>query len=86
MRPLMRKRLHYDWHWDFNTGNGDVGNQGKTALQPRAKHPYKIDATVPAERTDRSINDRRRTASARNRLEMVRSTKQGIVPPDVDLL
>jgi predicted dehydrogenase len=26
--PLMRKRLHYDWHWDFNTGNGDLGNQG----------------------------------------------------------
>jgi predicted dehydrogenase len=24
----MRPRLHYDWHWDFNTGNGDVGNQG----------------------------------------------------------
>ena len=19
---------HYDWHWDFNTGNGDIGNQG----------------------------------------------------------
>ena len=19
---------HYDWHWDFNTGNGDLGNQG----------------------------------------------------------
>jgi predicted dehydrogenase len=28
MRPLHRKRLHYDWHWDFNTGNGDLGNQG----------------------------------------------------------
>lgn len=26
--PVMRPRLHYDWHWDFNTGNGDVGNQG----------------------------------------------------------
>lgn len=26
--PLMRKQLHYDWHWDFNTGNGDLGNQG----------------------------------------------------------
>lgn len=26
--PLYRPRLHYDWHWDFNTGNGDVGNQG----------------------------------------------------------
>ncbi len=28
MRPLMRTNLHYDWHWDFNTGNGDIGNQG----------------------------------------------------------
>jgi predicted dehydrogenase len=28
MVPLYRPRLHYDWHWDFNTGNGDLGNQG----------------------------------------------------------
>jgi len=28
LMPLMRKRLHYDWHWDSDTGNGDVGNQG----------------------------------------------------------
>jgi len=28
MRPLMRANLHYDWHWDFETGNGDIGNQG----------------------------------------------------------
>jgi len=26
--PLMRKRLHYDWHWVWNTGCGDLGNQG----------------------------------------------------------
>lgn len=26
--PLMREKLHYDWHWDFATGNGDLGNQG----------------------------------------------------------
>jgi predicted dehydrogenase len=25
---LYRKQLHYDWHWDSNTGNGDMGNQG----------------------------------------------------------
>ncbi|MBL9203122.1 MAG: Gfo/Idh/MocA family oxidoreductase [Opitutaceae bacterium] len=25
---LRRARLHYDWHWDYLTGNGDVGNQG----------------------------------------------------------
>lgn len=28
MVPLRRRSLHYDWHWDFNTGNGDLGNQG----------------------------------------------------------
>lgn len=27
-QPLMRQRLHYDWHWQWGTGNGDLGNQG----------------------------------------------------------
>ena len=27
-RELFRPKLAYDWHWDFNTGNGDMGNQG----------------------------------------------------------
>ncbi len=26
--PLRRKNLHYDWHWVWNYGNGDLGNQG----------------------------------------------------------
>jgi predicted dehydrogenase len=26
--PLTRAKLHYDWHWVWNTGNGDLGNQG----------------------------------------------------------
>jgi predicted dehydrogenase len=26
--PLRRPKLHYDWHWVWNTGNGDLGNQG----------------------------------------------------------
>jgi predicted dehydrogenase len=26
--PLHRQKLHYDWHWVWNTGNGDLGNQG----------------------------------------------------------
>lgn len=25
---LRRKRLHYDWHWIWDYGNGDLGNQG----------------------------------------------------------
>ncbi len=26
--PLMRTKLHYDWHWVWPTGCGDLGNQG----------------------------------------------------------
>ena len=26
VRPLMRKNLHYDWHWQWDMGNGDMGN------------------------------------------------------------
>jgi hypothetical protein len=26
LEPLMRKRLHYDWHWDWSTGTGELGN------------------------------------------------------------
>ena len=28
MAPLMRKKLHYDWHWQWPYGNGDLGNNG----------------------------------------------------------
>lgn len=27
-KPLMRQKLHYDWHWIWDYGNGDLGNQG----------------------------------------------------------
>jgi predicted dehydrogenase len=26
--PVMRAKLHYDWHWTYTYGNGDIGNQG----------------------------------------------------------
>ncbi|MHC4540475.1 MAG: Gfo/Idh/MocA family protein [Planctomycetota bacterium] len=28
LMPLMRKNLHYDWHWQWPYGNGDLGNNG----------------------------------------------------------
>ncbi len=28
MRPFNANKLHYNWHWIWNTGNGDLGNQG----------------------------------------------------------
>jgi len=26
--PFTRNRFHYNWHWFWDTGNGDIGNQG----------------------------------------------------------
>ncbi len=26
LAPLTRPKLHYDWHWDWQTGNGELGN------------------------------------------------------------
>jgi len=28
MLPLTRQKFHYDWHWQREWGNGDMGNQG----------------------------------------------------------
>lgn len=45
--PLYRPSLHYDWHWDFNTGNGDMGNQGPHELDLLAL--FAGDPDMPSE-------------------------------------
>jgi len=32
VEPLTRERLHYDWHWVWPTGTGDLGNSGVHAF------------------------------------------------------
>jgi predicted dehydrogenase len=32
MRPYNEKRSHYNWHWYWDTGNGDTGNTGPHTL------------------------------------------------------
>ena len=32
VRPLERNRMHYDWHWNWETGNGELGNNGVHVL------------------------------------------------------
>jgi len=34
LEPLTRPKLHYDWHWVWSTGDGDVGNS--------AVHPFDV--------------------------------------------
>ena len=28
IKPILRKNFHYDWHWFWDYGSGDLGNQG----------------------------------------------------------
>ena len=28
LKPFTKNRFHYNWHWIWDTGNGDFGNQG----------------------------------------------------------
>src|SRR2546422_2809291 len=28
LKPFTHNRFHYNWHWIWDTGNGDLGNQG----------------------------------------------------------
>ena len=32
LKPLRRNELHYDWHWMWNTGTGDLGNSSVHAF------------------------------------------------------
>ena len=32
IQPVNRRLLHYDWHWIWDYGNGDIGNQGPHQL------------------------------------------------------
>jgi len=48
--PLMRKKLHYDWHWQWDYGNGDTGNQGPHQFDiarwglGKQDHPIKVSS------------------------------------------
>ncbi len=44
LEPLSRKALHYDWHWNWATGNGDMGNLGAHQIDDCA-HALGIEAT-----------------------------------------
>jgi predicted dehydrogenase len=47
-RPYSEKRGHYNWHWYWDTGNGDTGNTGPHQLDiarwglAKAEHPVSV--------------------------------------------
>ena len=46
--PLMRDRLHYDWHWDWNTGSGEMGNWGVHVLDDVRNVVYQDSVSTPS--------------------------------------
>jgi hypothetical protein len=44
LEPLTRKNLHYDWHWNWDTGNGDMGNLGAHQIDDCA-HVLNVETT-----------------------------------------
>ncbi len=48
MAPVMRSQFHYDWHWQWPYGNGDIGNQGPHQLDvarwalAQMEHPVRM--------------------------------------------
>jgi predicted dehydrogenase len=48
MQPFHRNLVHYNWHWFWDTGNGDIGNQGVHEMDvarwaiPNATLPTKV--------------------------------------------
>ncbi len=47
MQPLFRNSLHYDWHWDWNTGNGEMGNWGVHVLDDVRNVAYQDSVSTP---------------------------------------
>lgn len=50
-QPYNEKKTHYNWHWFWNTGNGDTGNQGPHQFDiarwglNKNEHPVSIYST-----------------------------------------
>jgi predicted dehydrogenase len=47
LEPLRRAKLHYDWHWVWPTGNGDLGNTGPHHMD-QARWALGVEELSPA--------------------------------------
>jgi predicted dehydrogenase len=45
--PIYRDKLHYDWHWDWNTGNGELGNWGIHVIDDAVNVVYRDQVPFP---------------------------------------
>ena len=45
--PIYRNKLHYDWHWDWNTGSGEMGNWGVHVLDDVRNNVFQDSVALP---------------------------------------
>jgi predicted dehydrogenase len=46
--PILRDSLHYDWHWAWNTGSGEMGNWGIHVLDDLRNNVFLDRVTAPS--------------------------------------
>jgi predicted dehydrogenase len=46
-KPVFRNKLQYDWHWDWNTGSGEMGNWGVHVLDDVRNNVFLDKVTLP---------------------------------------
>lgn len=47
-KPIFRDNLQYDWHWDFNTGSGEMGNWGVHVLDDARNNIFQDKVELPS--------------------------------------
>jgi hypothetical protein len=45
--PIYRDKLQYDWHWDWNTGSGEMGNWGVHVLDDVRNNVFQDSVALP---------------------------------------
>lgn len=45
--PIHREKFHYDWHWVWNTGNGELGNWGPHVLDDLRNVVFRDKVKLP---------------------------------------
>jgi len=45
--PIYRDKLQYDWHWDWNTGSGEMGNWGVHVLDDLRNNVFLDEVALP---------------------------------------
>jgi len=46
--PIYRNKLHYDWHWSWNTGSGEIGNWGVHILDDVRNNVFQDLVAAPS--------------------------------------